>query len=241
MPTKLPPSRLFAEPEAAPAIGAGAHIAQIDGAARGNPGPASYGIVIRAPGGGVVAELKKYIGTGTNNVAEYYALIAALDYAVSHGIRRLRVRSDSELLVRQMQGRYKVKSSDLRPLFERARKMSRELASFTIEHVRREQNGEADALANQALDNTGGRPPIASMTAKPPVESLGGSNSADSESGNAKSLARQVRKETQRIRARYSGGVLIPTEPLDISESAEVELTIHPIAKDAARKSSSEQ
>lgn len=143
-----------AEADAAPSTGA-AYTANIDGAARGNPGPASYGVVVRAPDGEVLASLGKYIGRQTNNVAEYYALIAALDYAAAHNLHRLRVRSDSELLVRQMQGRYKVKSPDLRPLYERARKMAAGQEMFAIEHVRREQNSDADALANAALDNPG--------------------------------------------------------------------------------------
>src|SRR6202795_950638 len=126
--------------------------ANIDGAARGNPGPASYGVVIRDGGGELVAKLKKYIGRMSNNVAEYYGLIAALDYAQSHKIRALRIESDSELLVKQMRGQYKVKSADLQPLFERARKMSEGFESFRIDHVYREQNREADALANDALD-----------------------------------------------------------------------------------------
>jgi len=126
--------------------------ANIDGAARGNPGPASYGVVVRDPRGAVLARLSKSLGRATNNVAEYFALIAALDYAAAHGIPALRVESDSELLVRQMCGLYKVKSRELRPLFERAVKMSRWLEAFVIEHVPRERNREADALANQALD-----------------------------------------------------------------------------------------
>src|ERR1700692_1376204 len=134
-----------------------AHRANIDGAARGNPGPASYGVVIRDGSGELVAKLKKYIGRMTNNVAEYYGLIAALDYAESHRVRALRIESDSELLVRQMRGHYKVKSPDLRPLFERAKKMSQTFESFRIDHVYRAQNSEADALANEALDETAGR------------------------------------------------------------------------------------
>src|SRR5258706_5162313 len=126
-----------------------AYRANIDGGSRGNPGPASYGVVIRDPRGEIVARLKKYIGRTTNNVAEYYGLIAALDYAQSHSIGALRVESDSELLVKQMRGQYKVKSEDLRPLFERAQKMSKTFDSFRIEHVYREQNREADALANE--------------------------------------------------------------------------------------------
>ncbi len=134
---------------------AGVHVANIDGASRGNPGPASYAVVVRDPAGKLVLELAKNIGRETNNVAEYYALLAALDYATSQGIAALRIRSDSELLVRQMQGRYKVKSADLKPLYERASKMARQLKYFAIEHVRRELNKDADALANVALDSAG--------------------------------------------------------------------------------------
>src|SRR6202790_2733271 len=159
---KTPPAKpgaLFGEnaPEPKTALPA-AHRFNIDGGARGNPGPASYGVVVRDPGGKIVAELKKYIGRMTNNVAEYYGLIAALDYAESQGIRALRVEADSELLVKQMRGQYKVKSEDLRPLFERAKKMSMGFESFRIDHVYREQNREADALANEALDETSGVP-----------------------------------------------------------------------------------
>ena len=117
--------------------------ANIDGGSRGNPGPAAYGVVIRDPKGDVVAKLKKYIGRMTNNVAEYYGLIAALDYVQSQNIKALRIESDSELLVKQMRGLYKVRSPELQPLFERARKMSETLESFRIDHVYREQNREA--------------------------------------------------------------------------------------------------
>src|SRR5580704_17062618 len=144
--THRPPAGLlFDEPER-PAGNAGAHIAYVDGASRGNPRPASYAVVLRAPDGTTAFEIGKYLGRATNNVAEYYALITALDYAQAQGIARLAVRSDSELLVRQMQGRYKVKSADLRPLYERARKLANSLAYFAIEHVPRELNREADEL-----------------------------------------------------------------------------------------------
>src|SRR5208337_2581448 len=106
--------------------------ANIDGGSRGNPGPAAYVAVVRDARGEVVVRLKKYIGQNTNNVAEYYGLIAALDYAQTHGIRALRIESDSELLVKQMRGQYKVKSGDLRPLFERARKMAQALNPFAL-------------------------------------------------------------------------------------------------------------
>lgn len=229
MASKLPRSRLgrlFAEPEPTAAAPA-AYIAQIDGAARGNPGPASYGVVIRAPGGAVIAELKKYIGRGTNNVAEYYALIAALDYAEAHGIRALRIRSDSELLVRQIQGRYKVKSPDLRPLFERARKMTQNFSFFSIDHVGREQNSEADALANQALDSTGEcrSSPLSGRAA--PIEAQNETRARNVEARETKPTDGRALVGSRRIRARYTGGTLVLHEPLELPENAEVELTIH--------------
>ncbi len=147
---------LFAEPETPSAQQAGAYTANIDGAARGNPGPAAYGVIVRRPDGKTHESLGKYIGRTTNNVAEYYALIAALDYAAASGIRRLRVFSDSQLIVNQIKGIYKVKHPDLRPLHERAKKQAASLETFTIQYVPREQNRDADDLANAALDNTSG-------------------------------------------------------------------------------------
>src|SRR5580704_12411722 len=149
--TKPPAGRLLFD---APEKPANLYVANVDGASRGNPGPASYAVVVRGPDGATRFEVGKYLGRATNNVAEYYGLITALDYAAAQGIDRLLVRSDSELLVRQMQGRYKVNSPDLRPLYERARKLAHGLAYFAIEHVRRELNREADELANIALDRT---------------------------------------------------------------------------------------
>ena len=201
-------ARLFGEPEAPGA--ASAHTAHIDGAARGNPGPASYGVVVRGPGGEVAAELKKYIGRATNNVAEYYALIAALDYAEAHGISALRVRSDSELLVKQMKGSYKVKSADLRPLFERARKMAHRMAHFAIEYVPREQNRRADQLANEALDAT----------------SPAARGGAEAGPGAFHREPQNPRRGARRVRARYSRGVFLPDEPLELPEGTEVEIEI---------------
>jgi ribonuclease HI len=200
---------LFADaaPEATPSAG-GAYRANIDGGSRGNPGPASYGVVIRDARGEVVAKLKKYIGRTTNNVAEYYGLIAALDYAQQHAIRALRVESDSELLVRQMQGRYKVKSPELRPLFERARKMAQAFESFRIEHVYRERNAEADALANEALDETAGKNSPSATKPKAPAASA-----------------------ARKLRARYANGALQLREPLDLPDGTEVEILLKPVAK----------
>ncbi len=193
-------SRLFSEPEHPKEV----FVAHVDGASRGNPGPASYAVIIRASDGQVVFQLGKYLGHTTNNVAEYYALITALDYAAAHNIRQLRVRSDSELLVRQMQGRYKVKSAVLKPLHERARRLATALTFFHIEHIPRELNSDADSLANSALDQSSGR---ASSAAWP-----------------ASQLTAAPTSKT--IRARFHNGALHPSEPLDLAEGEEVELTI---------------
>ncbi|MGH9717446.1 MAG: reverse transcriptase-like protein [Candidatus Acidiferrales bacterium] len=218
---KLPSesARLFSDSPSGPP--AGVHIANIDGASRGNPGPAAYAVVLRDPNGDVILELGKRLGRDTNNVAEYYALLAALDYTISSGIKALRIRSDSELLVRQMQGRYKVKSPDLKPLHERALKMARQLNYFTIEHVRREFNCDADALANAALDSGA---PIASPTPAADAARHGVSDRPQ--------VARQVAKGgPQRIRARFERGVFVPSERPDLPESSEVLLEIHPRRK----------
>src|SRR3984893_15669638 len=158
-PTHKASGKLFAEPEAPSARAEGAYTANIDGAARGNPGPAAYGVIVRRPDGSTHESLGKYIGRTTNNVAEYYALMAALDYAAASGIKRLRVFCDSQLIVNQIKGLYKVKHPDLRPLHERAKKQAASLETFTIQYVPREQNREADDLANAALDSTSGVKP----------------------------------------------------------------------------------
>jgi ribonuclease HI len=124
----------------------------IDGASRGNPGPAAYAVVVKAADGASLAAISKFLGQATNNVAEYEGLLAALGYALRHHHLRLKVVSDSELLVRQIQGSYKVRSADLRPLHQQARQMIERLESFAIEHVGREHNREADRLVNQALN-----------------------------------------------------------------------------------------
>ena len=129
--------------------------ANIDGGARGNPGPAAYGVIVRSAKGEVIAELSDYLGIQTNNYAEYSGLLAALDFAVREEHLSLKVLSDSELLVRQMQGRYKVKSPGLIDLYDRARTLVRKLEHFSIDHVLRQYNREADALVNQVLDSRG--------------------------------------------------------------------------------------
>jgi len=127
----------------------------VDGGARGNPGKAGYGAHVTSESGDLVAEVYGFLGIATNNVAEYAALIAALEFALEAGAHSLHVRSDSQLVVRQIQGRYKVKNAGLQPLFRRARRLIGSLNCFHIEHVRREENKEADALANRAMDEEG--------------------------------------------------------------------------------------
>ena len=127
-------------------------IAHSDGGARGNPGPAGYGVVIQDEAGRKVAALSEYLGHRTNNFAEYQGLIAALEYAIEHGHKALKVVSDSELLVRQIKGVYKVKNATLQELHARAKQLIAQLDWFSIDHALREHNREADELANQAMD-----------------------------------------------------------------------------------------
>jgi ribonuclease HI len=126
-----------------------------DGGARGNPGPAAIGAVVLDPSSDPptrLATVSESIGVATNNVAEYRALIAALETAREFSARRARIRLDSQLLVRQLEGRYRVKQPHLRPYFDRARELLAEYEEVDIAHVRREENTEADALVNAALD-----------------------------------------------------------------------------------------
>ncbi|MGH3017986.1 MAG: ribonuclease HI family protein [Gaiellaceae bacterium] len=127
-----------------------------DGGSRGNPGPAAYGFVLEAEDGTVLAAHGEAIGVATNNVAEYRALVAGLERADDAGIDELEVVSDSELLVKQMRGEYKVKNAVLRELWEEAQRTARRLGSVTYAAVRREHNELADRLVNEALDEAAG-------------------------------------------------------------------------------------
>ena len=136
---------LFAPPGPASAV------ANIDGGSRGNPGPGGYGVRIQ-PEGAEPIDRKEALAACTNNVAEYRGLLAALRWAVAHGCTSLHVRSDSLLLVQQMKGVYKVKHAGLQPLWEDARRLTKQVGQVTFEHVRRELNKDADRLANEAMD-----------------------------------------------------------------------------------------
>ena len=126
--------------------------AYIDGGARGNPGPAGYGVRIEHPDGTLIEELYGGLGITTNNVAEYNGLLAALTWAIDHGQHEVQVRADSELLVKQMRGEYRVKHPGLQPLVARARVLIGQLDDVTFQHVRREHNKEADRLSNLGMD-----------------------------------------------------------------------------------------
>src|SRR6478752_5327691 len=152
---QAPHSRSFFEPHDSPP----AHylVAHSDGGARGNPGPAGFGVVIKDETGRKVAALSEYLGHQTNNFAEYQGLIAALEYALQHGPKALKLISDSELLVRQIKGVYKVKNATLQDLHGRAKELIAQLDWFSIGHAMREHNQEADQLANEAMDKGMGR------------------------------------------------------------------------------------
>ena len=157
MPNQPAQPSLFAPSAPATAPDSGWITAHCDGGARGNPGPAGFGAVVQDSEGKVLAELSEFLGIQTNNFAEYSGLLAVLDFALKHHHPRLRVVSDSELMVKQIQGAYKVKSPGLKPLYEEARKRIAGLEAFEITHALRHKNKDADRLANQAMDRGMGR------------------------------------------------------------------------------------
>jgi probable phosphoglycerate mutase len=153
MVSRSPESKnLFSAPTSQPKAAVAAHTAHVDGGARGNPGPAGYGVAIQDASGNPVAELSEYLGHRTNNYAEYQGLLAALRYAAEKQITALKVISDSELMVRQMKGIYKVRHPELRKLYDEAQQLVRRLQYFEIRHALREHNKTADRLANEAMD-----------------------------------------------------------------------------------------
>ena len=122
-----------------------------DGASSGNPGPAAIGATLKDEQGKLIASISQGIGRATNNQAEYRAVIAALEKAVKLGAKQVDINSDSELVVRQINGKYRVKNAALKPLYQQVKQLQSLLESFTITHIPREQNTEADSLANEAL------------------------------------------------------------------------------------------
>jgi ribonuclease HI len=174
-------------------------VAYIDGGSRGNPGIAGYGIAVLNEAGQTIASLSETLGVRTNNFAEYAALIGALEYAKSHGYDGITIFADSELLVKQIQGTYKVRSLDLKPLYDRAKTLISNLKFFSVQHVPREQNREADRLANLAMDRGIQQP-----------------------SPNPASPA------PRQVLAVYQAGCFQPLEPAEFEENARYCLTITP-------------
>ena len=174
-----------------PAKGEAGIIAYCDGGSRGNPGPAGYGVHIEDAKGATVGELSEFVGRKTNNFAEYSGLLAALQFALDRGYRRLKVVSDSELMVKQIKGQYRVNSPELRPLYEEAKGRIRQLDSFQIQHVLREKNRHADRLANEAMDRGTGKSPAGAGNGPGTVRNLAAS-----------------RAETREIRGFVKGGVV---------------------------------
>ncbi|WP_158793422.1 ribonuclease HI family protein [Granulicella sp. L60] len=143
--------------------------AHCDGGARGNPGPAGYGALVQSQDGTVLAELSEFLGLRTNNYAEYSGLLGCLQYALDHHHPRLRVVSDSELMVKQIQGKYQVKSPDLKPLYDEAKRRIARLEGFEISHALRHKNRDADRLANEAMDRGMNRSPSSGQSAPTPI------------------------------------------------------------------------
>ncbi len=169
----MPSEDLFAPAATAKALAErGTILAHCDGGARGNPGPAGYGAVITAEDGTVLAELSEFLGFKTNNFAEYSGLLGVLGWALDHGHTRLRVVSDSLLMVNQVQGKYKVNSPDLKPLHEEAKRRISRLNSFTITHALRHKNQDADRLANEAMDRGMNRTPAPGTSAPAPLKAI---------------------------------------------------------------------
>jgi ribonuclease HI len=158
---------LFPDNTAAPPAAADWVSAHCDGGARGNPGPAGYGAVLTDASGKILAELSEFLGNRTNNFAEYSGLLGCLQWILDHGHKNLRVVSDSELMVKQIQGKYKVNSPDLRPLWEEARRRIARLDGFQITHALRHKNKDADRLANEAMDRGTNRAPASTSPQKP--------------------------------------------------------------------------
>ena len=161
------PSRPKAVDAELPPLAPGWVLAHCDGGSRGNPGPAGYGAEVVDHEGLLLAELQEFLGIKTNNFAEYSGLLAVLDWGLANSHTQLRVVSDSELMVKQIQGKYKVNSPDLKPLYEEARRRIAKLDGFQIHHALRHKNKAADRLANEAMDR-GMSKPRPGGTAEPP-------------------------------------------------------------------------
>ena len=195
-------------------------IAHIDGASRGNPGPAAYAVVVESSDGSKLAGFSGCLGRATNNFAEYQALLAALEYALSNHHLRIHVQTDSELLALQIEGVYKVKNPGLKRLRDQAQQMIARLESFSISHVPREENREADRLANKALDaaERGKGDHVAAPPPLTPLPVRGGESGVRVASKVAGPL---------RASATFHKGLLEPHRQLSLFEGEVVNLEIY--------------
>ena len=227
MPSRSPDSgSLFPAPKSTAAT----HTAHVDGGARGNPGPAGYGIVIHDPQGKKIAELSQYLGHHTNNYAEYNGLLAALRYAIAHQIQSLKIISDSELMVRQMKGIYKVRHPELRKLYDEAQHLTAQIEHMEIRHALREHNQDADRLANEAMDR-GKNSPRGETEPHIKSEFTGKSNSGDDRGDVTRKPGAQVAPtsrvpaQSQEFEGIVRNGVIELIEGT-ISEGARVQIRV---------------
>jgi ribonuclease HI len=208
------PASLFPD-ETTPASQTGWVIAHCDGGARGNPGPAGYGALLQDEAGVVLAELSEFLGNRTNNYAEYSGLLGCLQWVLDHGHRRLRVISDSELMVKQIQGKYKVNSPDLRPLWEEARRRIAQLDRFEISHALRHKNKAADQLANEAMDRGTNRQrspseSVQTPPSRPAAAAIPSSSSRKEAAKTAATSQSMLRGFTRDGSIHLLGGAILP-------------------------------
>lgn len=205
-------------------------LAHCDGGARGNPGPAGFGAVVVDSAGLPLVELSEFLGFRTNNFAEYSGLLAVLAWALEHGHTKIRVISDSELMVKQIQGKYKVNSPDLKPLYEEARRRIGRLQGFEIHHALRHKNKDADRLANEAMDRGMGKPAAATTAAAraTPYPSTGAAPSAPASFGGVqtKEVAGPVREgqKPSMLRGFVRDGVVHPLGGAKLPEGSFVKI-----------------
>ena len=198
---------LFGSAATETALSDGWITAYCDGGSRGNPGPSGFGVYVQDDTGKAVAELSEFLGKRTNNYAEYSGLLAALSFALENGHSKLRVVSDSELMVKQIKGQYRVNSPELRPLYEEAKRRIARMEMFRIEHVLRGKNKEADRLANTAMDRGMGRP-SEQVSERVPSRALDFRAAVKAASGSPAPAARPPALPSKTLRGLVKGGVV---------------------------------
>ena len=205
-------------------------LAHCDGGSRGNPGPAGFGVALSDAEGEEVAELSEFLGMRTNNYAEYAGLLASLQYAIDNKIPKLRIVADSELMVKQIQGKYRVNSPDLKPLHEEAKRRIAELEGFQILHALRHKNKDADRLANEAMDRGMGKSRSAEAPAlrATPYPTPGSAPQAPADFGGIQVTTPSPRvsesTEKQAIRGFVRDGVVHPMGGVRLREGSFVKI-----------------